>query len=59
MQDFHHNRARALLENAEELFNKETVDGAVTAMADTLNARFNQADSEDCLLYTSPSPRDS
>ena len=46
MQDFHHNRARALLENAEELFNKETVDSAVTAMADTLNARFNQADSE-------------
>ena len=41
MQDFHHNRARALLENAEELFSKEAVDSAVTAMADTLNARFN------------------
>ncbi|MES2114621.1 MAG: phosphoribosyltransferase family protein, partial [Pseudomonadota bacterium] len=41
MQDFHHNRARALLETAEELFNKETVDAAVTRMADTLNARFN------------------
>jgi hypoxanthine phosphoribosyltransferase len=47
MQDFHHNRARALLETAEELFNKETVDAAVTRMADTLNARFNAPDSQD------------
>lgn len=47
MQDFHHNRARALLENAEELFSKETVDSAVTAMADTLNTRFNHPDSEE------------
>jgi len=46
MQDFHHNRARALLENAEELFDKETVDAAVTRMADTLNARFDAPDSE-------------
>ena len=41
MQDFHHNRARALLENAEELFSKEAVDSAVTAMANTLNDRFD------------------
>ncbi|MBA5636664.1 hypoxanthine-guanine phosphoribosyltransferase [Duganella sp. LX20W] len=47
MQDFHHNRARALLETAEELFNKETVDAAVTRMADTLNARFNAPDSQE------------
>lgn len=47
MQDFHHNRARALLETAEELFTKETVDAAVTRMADTLNARFNAPDCQD------------
>lgn len=46
MQDFHHQRARALLENAEELFDKAAVDAAVTGMADTLNARFNAAGSE-------------
>jgi len=47
MQDFHHNRARALLESAEELFTKQDVDNAVTAMADTLNARYNQPDAEE------------
>src|ERR1700756_71429 len=47
MQDFHHNRARALLENAEELFNKETVDQAVSTMAATLNQRFDRPDSEE------------
>ena len=46
MQDFHHNRARALLKDAEELFSKEAVDHAVTAMAETLNTRFNQPDAE-------------
>lgn len=46
MQEFHHNRARALLESAEELFTKQDVDKAVTAMADTLNARYNQPDAE-------------
>jgi hypoxanthine phosphoribosyltransferase len=46
MQDFHHNRARALLESAEELFTKQDVDNAVTAMADTLNARYNQPDAK-------------
>ncbi|KQZ38915.1 hypoxanthine-guanine phosphoribosyltransferase [Duganella sp. Root1480D1] len=40
MQDFHHNRARALLQNAEELFDKETVQAAVSRMAGTLNDRF-------------------
>ncbi|UGQ46308.1 hypoxanthine-guanine phosphoribosyltransferase [Massilia endophytica] len=40
MQDFHHNRARALLKNAEEIFDREAVQSAVSAMADTLNARF-------------------
>jgi hypoxanthine phosphoribosyltransferase len=47
MQDFHHNRARTLLENAEELFSKEAVDSAVTAMADTLNTRFNRPGGEE------------
>ena len=47
MQDFHHNRARALLDNAEELFSKQAVDSAVTAMASTLNQRFDRPDSEE------------
>jgi hypoxanthine phosphoribosyltransferase len=47
MQDFHHNRARALMESAEELYTKQDVDHAVTAMADTLNARYDQPDSEE------------
>ncbi|MBV8124959.1 MAG: hypoxanthine-guanine phosphoribosyltransferase [Paucibacter sp.] len=47
MQDFHHNRARALMENAEELFSKEVVNEAVSAMADTLNARFDHPESEE------------
>jgi hypoxanthine phosphoribosyltransferase len=41
MQDFHHNRARALLQNAEEIFDKEAVQSAVRSVADTLNARFS------------------
>ena len=47
MQDFHHNRARALMESAEELYSKQDVDNAVTAMADTLNARYERPDSEE------------
>jgi hypoxanthine phosphoribosyltransferase len=47
MQDFHHNRARALLETAEEIFDKATVDAAVTRMADELNARFNVPDNQE------------
>jgi len=46
MQDFHHNRARALLQNAEELFTKQDVDTAVTAMAGNLNARYNHPEAE-------------
>ncbi|KQQ32823.1 hypoxanthine phosphoribosyltransferase [Duganella sp. Leaf126] len=46
MQDFHHNRARALLQSAEELFTKQDVDAAVTAMADKLNARYNHPEAE-------------
>lgn len=46
MQDFHHNRARALLQNAKELFTKEQVDNAVTAMATTLNQRYDRPDAE-------------
>lgn len=40
MQDFHHDRARALLKNAEELFDKDSVQAAVSRMADALNDRF-------------------
>ena len=47
MQDFHHNRARALMQNAEELYTKQDVDNAVTAIANTINARFEQPDSEE------------
>ncbi|GAB2860012.1 hypoxanthine-guanine phosphoribosyltransferase [Pseudoduganella ginsengisoli] len=47
MQDFHHNRARALLESAEEIFDKATVDASVTRMADELNARFNNTDNQE------------
>jgi len=47
MQDFHHNRARALLESAEEIFDKATVDASVTRMADELNARFDHADNQE------------
>lgn len=47
MQDFHHNRARALLETAEEIFDKATVDASVTRMADELNARFDRPDNQE------------
>jgi hypoxanthine phosphoribosyltransferase len=47
MQDFHHNRARALLETAEEIFDKATVDASVTRMADELNARFDNPDNQE------------
>jgi len=40
MQEFHHNRARALIENAEEIFDKEAVQASVRRMADSLNERF-------------------
>ncbi|MBY0242781.1 MAG: hypoxanthine-guanine phosphoribosyltransferase [Burkholderiaceae bacterium] len=47
MQDFHHNRARALLESAEEIFDKATVDASVTRMAEELNARYNKPDNQE------------
>ena len=47
MQDFHHNRARALMESAEEQYTKQDVDTAVSAMAATLNVRYDRPDSEE------------
>jgi hypoxanthine phosphoribosyltransferase len=47
MQDFHHNRARTLLDNAEEIFDKATVDASVARMADELNARYNVPDNQE------------
>ena len=41
MQEFHHNRARELLKNAELLFDQEAVQASITRMADVLNTRFN------------------
>lgn len=43
MQDFHHNRARTLLENAEELYDKDTVQAAVSRMAAALNDRYGNS----------------
>ncbi len=43
MQDFHHNRARTLLENAEELYDKDTVQAAVSRMAGALNDRYGNS----------------
>jgi hypoxanthine phosphoribosyltransferase len=47
MQDFHHNRARALLENAEEIFDQETVQASVRRMAATLNKRFGDEERQE------------
>ena len=47
MQDFHHNRARDLLKNAEEIFDRETVNASVARMADELNARFDRPDNQE------------
>lgn len=46
MQAFHVDRARALLQNATEIFSAETVTSAVADVADKLNARFGQSDDE-------------
>ena len=43
MQDFHFERARALLGNAEEIVDPATVQAAVKHVADVLNARFGDA----------------
>jgi hypoxanthine phosphoribosyltransferase len=40
MQAFHVDRARALLQNAELIFDEAAVTRAVTSVADTLNTRF-------------------
>ena len=47
MQDFHHQRARALLANAELLFDQETVQASVARMAAVLNARYDHPDCEE------------
>ncbi|KAB8058527.1 MULTISPECIES: hypoxanthine-guanine phosphoribosyltransferase [Janthinobacterium] len=47
MQEFHHNRARDLIKNAELLFDQDTVQASITRMADVLNTRFNAEDSQE------------
>ena len=47
MQEFHHNRARDLIKNAELLFDQDTVQASITRMADVLNTRFNADDSKE------------
>ncbi len=44
MQDFHYNRARALLANAEEIVSADTVQAAVRNVAEVLNQRFDNDD---------------
>lgn len=44
MYEFHHQRARALLDNAEEIFDAAAVQQAVRNVADTLNERFAHDD---------------
>ncbi|MFP5390225.1 MAG: hypoxanthine-guanine phosphoribosyltransferase [Gammaproteobacteria bacterium] len=46
MQDFHHHRARQLLEHAEQIADEQQVQAAVASVADTLNARFAAPDAE-------------
>lgn len=46
MQDFHVDRARTLLQNAEEIFDAQAVQQAVTKVADALNARFDSPGDE-------------
>jgi hypoxanthine phosphoribosyltransferase len=41
MQDFHYNRARALLANAEEIVSADKVQAAVRNVAEVLNQRFD------------------
>jgi hypoxanthine phosphoribosyltransferase len=47
MQDFHHNRARDLLKNAEEIFDQEAVQTAVARMAGELNERFDHPENQE------------
>ncbi|HEX8613290.1 MAG TPA: hypoxanthine-guanine phosphoribosyltransferase [Telluria sp.] len=44
MQEFHAERARTLLDNAEEIFDAAAVQAAVRQVADKLNARFDRPD---------------
>ena len=44
MQDFHHARARSLLEHAEEIVSAAGVENAVVKVAEILNKRFDTAE---------------
>ena len=44
MQEFHAERARTLLDNAEEIFDAAAVQAAVRQVADKLNDRFDRPD---------------
>jgi hypoxanthine phosphoribosyltransferase len=46
MQDFHHARARALIEHAELITSPEQVQAAVRNVADQLNQRFGNPDEQ-------------
>ena len=46
MQEIHYQRAQALIKNAEEIFDADTVKAAVTRVADTLNQRFGNPEDE-------------
>ncbi|MFL6631561.1 MAG: hypoxanthine-guanine phosphoribosyltransferase [Massilia sp.] len=47
MQDFHYNRARALLANAEEIISADQVQAAVRNVAEVLNQRFDNDETSD------------
>jgi hypoxanthine phosphoribosyltransferase len=47
MQDFHYNRARAVLANAEEIVSADQVQAAVRHVADVLNQRFDNDEASD------------
>ncbi len=44
MQDFHYARARALLEHAEEIYDRSAVQAAIADVAAKLNERFDKPD---------------
>lgn len=46
LQGFHHERARKLRENAEEIFDHDAVQEAVARVARTLNERYDNPDEE-------------
>ncbi|NHZ34684.1 hypoxanthine-guanine phosphoribosyltransferase [Massilia rubra] len=46
MQEFHAERARTLLNNAEEIFDAAAVQAAVRQVADKLNDRFDRPDND-------------